>query len=76
MYGKRKKRAKRLNGGDVHFVKITVKITPPPWLALPLIEQKYHFVQLYFRPPDAPPRPAGTFRIIFDINSTIFLLTL
>ena len=46
VYGKRKKRAKRLNGGDVHFVKITVKITPPPWLALPLIEQKYHFVQL------------------------------
>lgn len=32
--------------GKVHFVKITVKITPPPWLALPLIEQKYHFVQL------------------------------
>lgn len=44
VYGKRKKRAKRLNGGDVHFVKTTV--TPPPWLALPLIEQKYHFVQL------------------------------
>ena len=44
MYGKRKKRAKHLSGGDVHFVKTTV--TPPPWLALPLIEQKYHFVQL------------------------------
>lgn len=54
MYGKRKKRAKRLNGGDVHFVKITVKITPPPWLALPLIEQKYHFVHVAesrFSPP-------------------------
>ena len=53
MYGKRKKRAKRLSGGDVHFVKTTV--TPPPWLALPLIEQKYHFVQLYFPPHDDLP---------------------
>jgi len=51
VYGKRKKRAKRLSGGDVHFV----KITPPLWLALPLIEQKYHFVQLDFPPPDDMP---------------------
>ena len=53
VYGKRKKRAKHLSGGDVHFVKTTV--TPPPWLALPLIEQKYHFVQLDFPPPDDLP---------------------
>ena len=53
MYGKRKKRAKHLSGGDVHFVKTTV--TPPPWFALPLIEQKYHFVQLDFPPPDDMP---------------------
>ena len=71
MYGKRKKRVKHLSGGDVHFVKITT-VTPLPWLALPLIEQKYHFVQSDFRPPDVLP---GQFGIIFDINSTIFLLT-
>nr|DAN56074.1 MAG TPA: hypothetical protein [Bacteriophage sp.] len=45
MYGKRKKRAKHLSGGDVHFVKITT-VTPLPWLALPLIEQKYQFTYL------------------------------
>ena len=68
MYGKRKNEAKRLSGGDVHFV----KITPLPGLALPLIEQNLLFVQSDFRPPDVLP---GQFEIIFDINSTIFLLT-
>ena len=37
------------------------------------IEQKLLFVQSDFRPPDVLP---GQFEIIFDINSTIFLLTL
>ena len=45
VYGKRKKEAKRLSGGDVHFV----KITSLPGLALPLIEQNFVFVQ--FVPP-------------------------
>ena len=37
--------------GELLFVKIRLKISPLPRLALPSIEQKLDFVQLVFPPP-------------------------
>lgn len=45
---------------------------PLPSSLSPLIEQNFVFVQLDPPLPDVPP---GLLEIIFDINSTIFLLT-
>ena len=48
-------RKKMAQKGELLFVKIRLKIPSSPVSLSPLIEQKLHFVQLVFPPPDALP---------------------